>query len=548
MTAGRRDTTPRWSPDGRRLGFLRVVESEGRPAPAQVYALSLDGGEPTALTSMPEGVTTFDWAPDGRNSSSAATCGAPSTRCPSRGVPVPATRASSSRARFRADGTGYLDAGRRSRLFFVTLRDEPRQAWRVPAHRPGTAERPGCRVVGRWLARLLHRRDRRRARLRAATGRADGGGIRWRTAQGSGGGRRRHLAPVAQPGWHSRRLHRLAQRAAGAVVQPARPASSSIARRARSPISPSGTTTTSAAAWRATSARHAAAAPRARSGPPTARRSSRWRPSRAARTWCASTRPAARSAPITDGDHEVQGFTATRDGQAALLSAAPTRVGELRARTSRSARRRSSVLAAPNDGADGDARPGRARDVLDAIVRRHADPGLDSQTTRLRSVEAVPADPADPRRAARRLRRDVHPRVPVDGRQGLRRACTPTRAAARRYGQHFGNSIQHRYPATTIAISWRRSTRSSAAATSTRAPGRHRRQRRRTADQLGAHPHDALCGRRLATVDRRLGSLVVLGRLHAVHAELVQGPTVAGAEGLRAAIADRHTSTRSRRR
>ena len=31
MTGGRRDTTPRWSPDGRRLGFLRVVESEGRP-------------------------------------------------------------------------------------------------------------------------------------------------------------------------------------------------------------------------------------------------------------------------------------------------------------------------------------------------------------------------------------------------------------------------------------------------------------------------------------------------------------------------------------
>ena len=43
MTAGRRDTTPRWSPDGRRLGFLRVVEGEGRPAPAQVYALSLEG-------------------------------------------------------------------------------------------------------------------------------------------------------------------------------------------------------------------------------------------------------------------------------------------------------------------------------------------------------------------------------------------------------------------------------------------------------------------------------------------------------------------------
>ena len=60
MTGGRRDTTPRWSPDGRRLGFLRVMESESRPAVAQVFALPLEGGEPTALTSLPEGVTTFD--------------------------------------------------------------------------------------------------------------------------------------------------------------------------------------------------------------------------------------------------------------------------------------------------------------------------------------------------------------------------------------------------------------------------------------------------------------------------------------------------------
>ena len=60
-----------------------------------------------------------------RNSSSAATCGGPSIPCPSQVDPGPATRASSRAPRFRTDGTGYLDAGRRSRLFFVTLRDEP---------------------------------------------------------------------------------------------------------------------------------------------------------------------------------------------------------------------------------------------------------------------------------------------------------------------------------------------------------------------------------------------------------------------------------------
>ena len=104
------------------------------------------------------------------------------------------------------------------------------------------------------------------------------------------------------------------------------------------------------------------------------------------------------------------------------------------------------------------------------------------------------------------------------------------------YGQQFGNSIQHRYPGDDY--------RDLMAAlddvvgrgfVDRGAPGRHRWQRRRAADQLGAHQDDALCGRRVAAVDRGLGSVVVLRRLHAVHAQLVQGPAVAGAEGLRGA-------------
>ena len=71
---------------------------------------------------------------------------------------------------------------------------------------------------------------------------------------------------------------------------------------------------------------------------------------------------------ITEGDHEVQGFTATRDGQAALLSVGADAHRRAASRTPRSARRRSRSIATPNDGADGVARPCRARDVLDAIV------------------------------------------------------------------------------------------------------------------------------------------------------------------------------------
>lgn len=125
MTSGRRDTTPRWSPDGRQLAFLRVVDGEGRPAPAQVYTLRLDGGEPTPLTSLPEGVTTFDWAPDGHQLVVGSNVRGAVSPIPEPGRPRPSDARVITRARFRTDGSGYLDQGRRGRLFLVMLRDEP---------------------------------------------------------------------------------------------------------------------------------------------------------------------------------------------------------------------------------------------------------------------------------------------------------------------------------------------------------------------------------------------------------------------------------------
>src|SRR5262245_8326137 len=37
LTSGIRDNSPRWSPDGRRLAFVRAVEKDGRPQPAQIH-------------------------------------------------------------------------------------------------------------------------------------------------------------------------------------------------------------------------------------------------------------------------------------------------------------------------------------------------------------------------------------------------------------------------------------------------------------------------------------------------------------------------------
>ncbi|WP_116809694.1 S9 family peptidase [Steroidobacter cummioxidans] len=54
------DRSPRWSPDGKRLGFL-----SNRNGAFQVFALDMSGGEPRQLTASDESVSSFEWSPDG---------------------------------------------------------------------------------------------------------------------------------------------------------------------------------------------------------------------------------------------------------------------------------------------------------------------------------------------------------------------------------------------------------------------------------------------------------------------------------------------------
>jgi dipeptidyl aminopeptidase/acylaminoacyl peptidase len=70
LTSGPHDSTPRWSPDGRTLAFLRAPEQkekDAKPQPAQIYLLSMDGGEARPLTDIPKGASGLAWAPGGHS-------------------------------------------------------------------------------------------------------------------------------------------------------------------------------------------------------------------------------------------------------------------------------------------------------------------------------------------------------------------------------------------------------------------------------------------------------------------------------------------------
>src|SRR5713226_6334259 len=52
LTSGPRDSTPRWSPDGKFLVFVRVTEKDGKPDLPQLFMLSMAGGDSFQFTTM----------------------------------------------------------------------------------------------------------------------------------------------------------------------------------------------------------------------------------------------------------------------------------------------------------------------------------------------------------------------------------------------------------------------------------------------------------------------------------------------------------------
>lgn len=120
VTAGPRDSAPRWSPDGQTLAFTRTGEKD----PPQIYLLDMRGGEPRALTSLAKGATNPVWSPDGHTvaflSSSDSKDSDKKKETDQKDEAKSDVRVIN-RAVYRSNGTGYVDYEKVGHIWTVAI-------------------------------------------------------------------------------------------------------------------------------------------------------------------------------------------------------------------------------------------------------------------------------------------------------------------------------------------------------------------------------------------------------------------------------------------
>jgi dipeptidyl aminopeptidase/acylaminoacyl peptidase len=142
LTIGPRDSSPRWSPDGQQLAFVRAPEEDGKPQPAQIFLLSMSGGEARQVTRLAKGAGAPHWSPDGKRLAfTSTTIAKDSEKAPSAPTdgsdPAAEQKARKSdvrvitRAAYRANGGGYLDASRHTAIWTIAVNEPDAKPTRI---------------------------------------------------------------------------------------------------------------------------------------------------------------------------------------------------------------------------------------------------------------------------------------------------------------------------------------------------------------------------------------------------------------------------------
>ena len=154
LTSGTRDSSPRWSPDGKTLAFVRA-ERDGTAA-ADLTCCRSTAAKRAPITDLARGAGAPAWSPDGKRiafSSDARSRTISSSRrtaTPKSDVRVITT------AVYRSNGGGWNDPDRPSHIWVTDVTSRRRHRRRRRSSRPGKYAESGPGLGARRLADLLH--------------------------------------------------------------------------------------------------------------------------------------------------------------------------------------------------------------------------------------------------------------------------------------------------------------------------------------------------------------------------------------------------------